>query len=189
MTSTSTTATSTLPAPGIPAPATDAAPGPPPDALDWYAHNWDRARRFAAARLRDTTEAEDVASDVLLRVWARWERIGRPDDPDAYLFRALRNELVTRYRRRDLERRTMDRRPTPSVIDAGPEEHVAHRDEVDRLLEQLAPADRRTVVAHYLEDRSCDDIAQELSLATASVRSRLHRSRRQLAASAVTRQP
>ncbi|MFA9430777.1 RNA polymerase sigma factor [Egicoccus sp. AB-alg2] len=147
----------------------------------WYAQRWERARRLAGHLLGDWADAEDVASEVLLRVWARWERHGLPDNPDAYVARALRNEVVNRFRRRDRERRSLALSRVPTDV-AGPEDHTAERDHVDRLLRHLTPADRDTVVAHYLDDRSCEDIADELALAPASVRARLHRSRRRLAA-------
>jgi RNA polymerase sigma-70 factor (ECF subfamily) len=167
-------------------PETDRPPSTDQDAASWYLHRWDQATSFAAALLGDRVEAEDVASEVLLRVWDRWQVAGAPDRPDAYLRRAIRNEVATRFRRRTVERRAFalvaaaGAAPSPSGGD--PESRAVDRAEVEWLLGRLPAAERDTVVSYYLDDRSCADIATASGLAAASVRSRLHRGRRAMAA-------
>lgn len=147
----------------------------------WYQGHWPRVSQLAHHLLGDRLEAEDLASDVLIRVWSRWQVAGEPDNPQAYLRRAVGNEVATRIRRRTAERRAMARVSATARDDSAPDESIADRAHVDWLLAHLGVPERQTVISFYLEDRSCVDIASATGLAVSSVRSRLHRGRRHLA--------
>jgi RNA polymerase sigma-70 factor (ECF subfamily) len=54
--------------------------------------------------------------------------------------------------------------------------------DVARLLEQLPEPYRRVVVLFYLEDRSCEEVGELLSMPTGTVKALLHRGRKKLAA-------
>ena len=43
---------------------------------------------------RDRHEAEEVAQDAFLKVWERWDRVGRLDDSEGYLFRTASSYTV-----------------------------------------------------------------------------------------------
>jgi DNA-directed RNA polymerase specialized sigma24 family protein len=43
-------------------------------------------------------EAEEVMQEALVRVWERWEKVGRLDAPTGYLYRAAMNLAPSRYR-------------------------------------------------------------------------------------------
>jgi RNA polymerase sigma-70 factor, ECF subfamily len=125
--------------------------------------------------------AEDVAAEVLCRVWARWETAGLPRSPTAYLARATRNAAASTIRRAARDRHLLRRldhdlpEPDPGVL-------IAERAEVADLLDRLPAAEREAVELYYLEDLSADEIATRLGIRPVSVRSRLLRSRRRLAA-------
>ena len=63
-----------------------------------YAAQGERLLRIAVA-VSSTVEAEDAVAETFARCWRRWRR-GAPDDPAAYLRRALLNELIRDGRRR-----------------------------------------------------------------------------------------
>jgi len=44
-------------------------------------------------------EAEEIAQDAFVRVFERWDRVGRLEDPTGYLFRVSMNLFRSRYRR------------------------------------------------------------------------------------------
>src|SRR5437867_3992783 len=46
-----------------------------------------------------THDAEELMQEAFLRVWERWERVARMDDPVAYLYRVAMNAFRSRYRR------------------------------------------------------------------------------------------
>ena len=47
----------------------------------------------------DRYEAEEIAQDAFLQVLERWDRVGRLDNPESYLFRTAMNVFRNRYRR------------------------------------------------------------------------------------------
>jgi RNA polymerase sigma-70 factor, ECF subfamily len=147
----------------------------------WYAASWEGARRLATRLVGDATDGEDLAASVLVDVWHRWRTAGMPDRPDAYLHRAIRNRSSTVFRQRD-----RDRAGAPLTLDLatapGPEDTIVVRDEVEQLLGRLPDDDRRTVELLYLDGLSCAETARRLGVRPASVRSRVHRTRRRLAA-------
>jgi RNA polymerase sigma-70 factor, ECF subfamily len=149
----------------------------------WYAASWDSARRLATRLVGDATDGEDLAASVLADVWLRWRTAGRPDTPDAYLQRAIRNRSTTVFRQRDRDRSTAAAPLDPGSATApDPEDTVVVRDEVAHLLARLPDDDRRVLELRYLADLTGAETARRLGLRPASVRSRVHRTRRRLAA-------
>jgi DNA-directed RNA polymerase specialized sigma24 family protein len=55
-----------------------------------------RALYFVTASRED---AEELMQDAFLKLWERWDRIERIDDPTAYLFRVALNAFRSRVRR------------------------------------------------------------------------------------------
>jgi RNA polymerase sigma-70 factor (sigma-E family) len=134
--------------------------------------------RFAGALTGDRELAEDILSDALVKVAARWRRISVLDDPAGY----VRRVVVTTYlsdRRKAARRRgipILDRsgagQPVP---DTGAV--VAARDEVARLLAGLPKQQRAAIVLRYLLDESDEQIADQLGCAVGTVRSHLSHAR------------
>jgi RNA polymerase sigma factor (sigma-70 family) len=148
---------------------------------DWYAHHWEPTRNLASRLLGDAAAAEDVAAEVLYRVWARWQTSGVPRWPTAYLAQAVRNAVASTIRRDVRDRRMLERLASDEEA-PDPGDGIADRAAVADLLDRLPAAEREAVVLYYLEDLSADEIATRLGIRPVSVRSRLCRSRRRLAA-------
>src|SRR5262245_10603361 len=47
----------------------------------------------------DRQDAEELMQDAFLKVWERWDRVSRVEDPQGYLFRAALNGFRMRRRR------------------------------------------------------------------------------------------
>jgi RNA polymerase sigma factor (sigma-70 family) len=150
---------------------------------DWYDHHWEPTRNLATRLLRDAAAAEDVAAEVLCRVWARWQSAGVPRWPAAYLAQATRNAVASTIRRNVRDRRMLERLESDRQ-EPDPGDRIAERAAVADLLDRLPPAEREAVVLYYLEELSADEIATRLGIRPSSVRSRLCRSRRRLAGAA-----
>jgi RNA polymerase sigma factor (sigma-70 family) len=146
----------------------------------WYAERWEPTRRLATHLVGDRTVAEDIASEVLLNVWRRWQVAGPPDAPDAYLARAVRNRVASHFRTEARARALTARLGAAEVAPdhAGP---VADRDAVVDLLGRLPEAERTTMSMIYLDGLTAAEVARRLGLQPASVRSRVLRGRRRLA--------
>jgi RNA polymerase sigma-70 factor (ECF subfamily) len=123
-------------------------------------------------------DAEDVAQDVLLRMvrnLSRWDAT-RPFRP--WLLTIAANRCRTA-----LERRT--RRPTPSeVVESLAADEIGTDDLAEELqvaLAQLRDEYRACVVLFYQQELSLAEVAEVLQCPSGTVKTWLHRARRELA--------
>jgi RNA polymerase sigma-70 factor (ECF subfamily) len=122
-------------------------------------------------------EAEEIAQDAFLRVFERWDRVGRLEDPTGYLFRVSMNVFRSRYRRAALGlRRALLLAPAEMNELAA----VEDRDQVVRLLRGLDPQQRAAVLLTAILDYSADEAGRMLGLRASSVRSLTTRARAQM---------
>jgi RNA polymerase sigma-70 factor, ECF subfamily len=126
---------------------------------------------FAFRALGDPGLAEDVVQETFVRAW----RAGRRFDPDiasmrTWLFAILRNVIIDASRARSV------RPGVAAAVD------VAVADNIDELLRswvveealhRLTDEHRRAVVEVYYQGRSAVDVAAELGVPAATIRSRL----------------
>jgi RNA polymerase sigma factor (sigma-70 family) len=89
------------------------------------------------------SEAEELMQEAFLKVWERWDRVGRLDDPTGYLYPTAMNAFRSRYRRSVLAARRIVGlgRPGRDAFDA-----VDERDLVARALATLTPRQRAALV-------------------------------------------
>ncbi|MFD9127651.1 SigE family RNA polymerase sigma factor [Kitasatospora sp. NPDC059571] len=152
-------------------------PGGPPD-----------FRAFAAARgghlVRtaylltggDSHLAEDLAQETLGRLYDRWRKASRLDNPAAYAQTVLVNAFLS-YRRR----RSSTERPTDRFADTGADgPDPSLRVTLLLALRQLPVQDRAVLVLRYWEDRSVEETAAALRLPPSTVRTRSSRARARL---------
>ncbi|MFJ7023144.1 SigE family RNA polymerase sigma factor [Streptomyces sp. NPDC101117] len=146
----------------------------------------DEYARFAAARAGhlyrsaclltagDTHLAEDLVQEALGRIYVRWGRISRVDNPAAYAQTVLTRVFLAHQRRRSSTERATDTIPDRAAADGG------HGDLPLRLTLLQAPArlpvkDRAVVVLRYWEDRSVEETADVMNASSAAVRTRCTR--------------
>jgi RNA polymerase sigma-70 factor, ECF subfamily len=120
-----------------------------------------RARliRVAANVLRDRHEAEDVAQERFSRAFA------------SYLYRICVRLCMDRLR---------GRRPEPGIVDQAQDSaapKVETRVLVERLLTELSPDLRLTLVLREMEQLSYEEVATAMNVPVGTVRSRLHTAR------------
>jgi RNA polymerase sigma-70 factor (sigma-E family) len=133
--------------------------------------------RYATVVTCDPHLAEDVVQEVLVRAQARWSRIGRVEQPEAYLKRMVLNQFLS-WRRR-LKHRILPVRDevlahfAPPV--EGPGDQVVERDRMLALIAALPPRQRAVIALRYYEDRGDAEIALLLECREATVRSHASR--------------
>jgi RNA polymerase sigma factor (sigma-70 family) len=114
-----------------------------------------RVRLFRALVVvtRDVQAAEELAQDSFVRIWERWDRVGRMDDPTGYLYRTALNGWFQIHRRAVRVARRVTIRDR--VVD--PLETVEDRDFLARRLLEL-PARQRAalVLIEYLGHDSAE---------------------------------
>ncbi|WP_422736558.1 SigE family RNA polymerase sigma factor [Micromonospora sp. WMMD729] len=130
--------------------------------------------RLARLLTGDEHRAEDLVQDVLARAYARWGRISRTDQPDAYVRRMLVNAHHSWWRRRSSREVSV-----ADVLDrAGDVDEaagVAERDALWRLVRDLPARQRTVIVLRYYEDLDDTSIAEILACSTGTVRTHAKR--------------
>ncbi|WP_406038614.1 SigE family RNA polymerase sigma factor [Micromonospora sp. NBC_00898] len=128
---------------------------------------WQRHIRLAMLLTGDRWRAEELLQDSLVKVYERWRRLSRLDDPHAYLRRALVNNHTSGWRRRRRERLVADvpDRAAPAG-DVGPDAVVLRR-----ALMSLPTKQRAVVVLRHYEDLTEREVAQLLGCSVGTVKS------------------
>lgn len=141
-------------------------------------HTGDVLYGFVFARVGgNAATAEDIVQETFLEA-VRSAHTFRGDS-------SLRTWLCTISRRRlarfyEAERRSEVARSGLRLVDDDPGDEameVDQRDEVVRALGALSPLHRQVLVLKYLDDRSVEDIAEELGRSRVQVQSLLQRAR------------
>ncbi|MFE7229483.1 SigE family RNA polymerase sigma factor [Streptomyces sp. NPDC002405] len=119
----------------------------------------------------DTHLAEDLVQETLGRVYLRWGRISRADNPAAYAQTVLTRAFLAHRRRHSSRReRTTDVLPEMPEPQSGGDAPL--RLTLLEALGQLSAKDRAVVVLRYWEDRSIEETAAALNASSAAVRTR-----------------
>jgi RNA polymerase sigma-70 factor (sigma-E family) len=123
-------------------------------------------------------EGEELAQEVLVRMWWRWRLGRRPADPARYARRVLVNRRRSLLRRAATEARSLARtRPEEAVVRPADSERSLVLWEAVR---DLPPRQRAVVVLRYKEDLSEAEVARLLGLPLGTVKSAAHRAMAQL---------
>jgi RNA polymerase sigma-70 factor (sigma-E family) len=136
-----------------------------------------RLIKFAELLTRDLGHAEDLVQHAYAKVFASWPKL-RTGHPEAYARRCIVNGHRDRWRRGVWEESPVEDSAEESVDHATgaslPEEN-AERDAVLRALGRLTQRERAAVALKYYYDLSTDEIALELGVAAATVRTTVFR--------------
>ena len=138
-------------------------------------------RRFAWVLTNDRGLGEDLVQDVLLKAHRQWDRIGRVDEPRAYVRRMLVNEFVS-WRRKWA--RVVPRSDVDVLVDElGGPDHAGQHAERAALVADIARLPRRqraVIVLRYFADLPDNEIADILGCTPGTVRSQALRALRTL---------
>lgn len=137
--------------------------------------------------VREPALAQDMAQLAFMKLWRALPRFDGRASLSTWLYAIARNTCLAELRKRG-KLVSLDSSELGAVVDAKAE-HASVDDaeaayDVARLLGGLAEPYRRVVVLFYLEERSCDSVAQLLGMPIGTVKSLLFRARKRLAASA-----
>lgn len=152
--------------------------------------------RLAYRLTGQAADAEDLLQDLVVRLYDRADEIARLDRPEIWLSRVLYRLYLDDRRRRgrrpvpagELAGDDADSDPVadhPDDPDRGPDALLERGDLGERLiraLEVLPEPQRITVILHDVEGYRLSEIATVTGIAEGTVKSRLHRARRELRA-------
>jgi RNA polymerase sigma-70 factor (sigma-E family) len=124
---------------------------------------------FATVLSGQRATAEDIAQEVLIRAYGRWDRIEAMDRPELYVRKMIMNEFLSWRRRSWRLIPSGDATEDPEITAdyaTGHAEHQAMLAQISRLPKRQ----RAVLVLRYYEDRSDAEIAELLGCTPGSVR-------------------
>ena len=139
---------------------------------DWATARATALLRFAYLVIGSQHAAEDAVQEALASACAKWSRVSRTRDPDAYVRRMIVNAHVSGWRR------TRRESPVGEVREAAYADPAVVADTADavwRVCESLPRQQRAAVVLRFYEDLEYAEIATILEVAEPTVRSHVHR--------------
>lgn len=140
-------------------------------------HEYPRIVGILTLYCRDQAVAEELAQEALARAWARWDKVAKLDNPQAWLYRVAINLANDLLRRRVAERRARARMEDPQVHPSQPSaDAVAVRDAVA----SLGRRQRTVIVLHHFLDLSLPEIAEVMDTPLSTVKSLARRGRLRL---------
>jgi RNA polymerase sigma-70 factor (ECF subfamily) len=140
----------------------------------WYLGCRDRLVMQVAAMCGDRVEAMDFVQEAFIRAWARWQRVGRYNDPEGWVRRVAVNLAIGRWR---WAKNVVLREHVATPVEPSAGEPAATM----TALATLPMNHRRAIVLHHLVGLPVDDVATELGVPVGTVKSWLSRGRAQLA--------
>lgn len=137
--------------------------------------------------LGNKEEAEDAAQETFLRAYRNLNRYDPKRKFVTWLLSIASHYCIDRLRRRRLKLVSLDDllpRRERGASTPGAEVNVLqneHAEEIRSMLDGIGEKDRAAVILRYWYDFSYEEIAESLSLSLSAVKSRLHRTRREMA--------
>ena len=123
--------------------------------------------RFAYALTGDLGHAEDIVQTALVKTYLATRR-QVPDDPDAYVRRAVVSANLSRFRRRRIVEDLVDILPDRSAADELAQ--VERQEALANLLADLSRRQRTVMVLRYQEDWSEAQIAAAMGVSPGTVK-------------------
>ncbi len=156
-------------------------------ALDLIEDEIPTLRRFARSLTRDRDRADDLVQDCLLRAIENIDKWQAGTSMRAWLFVMLRNLFYNKIRKAKGERESVDelQAKSPTVTPANQEHSLALKD-LGEAFEQLSDDHRDVISLVVIQGLEYETTAEVLNVKVGTVKSRLSRARRELAATTET---
>jgi RNA polymerase sigma-70 factor (ECF subfamily) len=130
--------------------------------------------RALAVVAGDLESAADAVQDAFVQAHRHWSRVGRYDEPAAWVRRVAVNRVLNQHRSRRRRDAAAERLTPP-----GP---AGERDlDVGPAVAALPKQQRMAIALHYLADLSVAQVAAAMEVAPGTVKSHLHAARQALA--------
>jgi len=147
--------------------------------------------RLCYAMLGDRAAAEETAQDVFVRIWKALPGYRGESSLSTWIYAIARNACLTSLKAR--ASRHAVSLENPGVLAAAERATSGtiapdRRPDILRLVGELPENYRRVVLLYHMEERSYEEVALMLDLPLGTVKTWLHRARRQLAVALVEEQ-
>jgi RNA polymerase sigma factor (sigma-70 family) len=138
-------------------------------------------RRIVYSRVGDTSMAEDLVQETLVKVLGAAPRVER-GMLEPYAIVTARNVVASMWKEQDRHRRNRHRVVDMSSTEA-PDEDLLRREEGDAVssaLARLSERERRTLLAHEVSGQDTRSLGEDLGMTAGAVAAQLNRSRARL---------
>lgn len=122
----------------------------------------------------DRSQAEDAVAEAFAKVYVPWRK-GRVDNVEAYLRRAVVNEINSGWRRRATERVWREHRNGDARGGQAFDERSVDAAAFRQALARLSAQQRSALVLRYWADLPEAEIAEAMGCSVGAVKSYLHR--------------
>jgi RNA polymerase sigma-70 factor (ECF subfamily) len=140
-----------------------------------------RVFRLAWSMLRNQALAEETAQEIFIRVWKALPGYRARSSLSTWIYAIARNACLTALEARERER-ALDLRELMPADRFEHHEPADRQRDLERLLVGLPENYRQVLTLFYLEERSYEEVARMLGLPMGTVKTWLHRAKKQLAA-------
>ena len=123
----------------------------------FYAREFEAVAALAVALSGSRIVAEDLAQEAFLAAYREWDRVGRFDNPGAWVRRVVANRSVSVFRRRVAEARALTR--LGGRGDDRSDEVSGEGWELWGAVRKLPKRQAQTVALFYVVDMTLEDIA------------------------------
>lgn len=146
---------------------------------EFYAASFRRVTAQVYAMIGNLDEATECVQEAFARAWAHRRKLEKADYPEAWVRTTAHRLAVSRWRRRKVAARPVDRAMgAPLETPAVDESRVA----LVAALKQLPEAQRQALVLHHIADLPVHQVAAEVGVPEGTIKARLSRGRAALAA-------
>jgi len=139
--------------------------------------------RLSYAMLGDTALAEDMAQEVFIRIWKALPGFRGQSALSTWIYAITRNTCLTALKKGMTKKEIS--LEEPNVARAAEEAGAppARHAEIDvlRFLDQLPERHRQVLRLYYMEEKSYEEVARLLEWPMGTVKTYLHRARKELA--------
>jgi len=144
---------------------------------------YNRVRRYFVLGGLDEMTAEDLAQNVLLKVYKHANELNRAENFHAWLFKIARNELISHHRKQEarIELVEFDALDADRLELAMISEGEFSRSQLMEWLDELESGDRELLTLRFVEGLSYEELAKVFELPVGTIKSRLFYVRRRLA--------
>jgi len=134
----------------------------------------DRLRSFIRARVASDADADDLLSDVFVKVHTRIDTLRDDQRVAPWLYQITRNTLIDSYRRRHVYTELVDL-PEPGEPESDAEKAIAS--DLRGMVDDLPDMYREALVLTEFEGLSQVQMADRLGLSVSGAKSRVQRAR------------
>jgi RNA polymerase sigma-70 factor, ECF subfamily len=143
---------------------------------------------LAFSMLDNREQAEDAAQEIFIRIWRALPGYRGQASVSTWIYSIARNACLTALKSAGARRTVSLEDPgTRAAAErkAGPNSQTAaerrHTPDLQRLVAELPEKQRQVVALFYMEEKSYEEVSRLLAMPVGTVKTHLHRARKELA--------